>query len=75
MANKPKFEEAFKRLEEIARALEKGDVPLDESMSLYEEGMKLITLCNSRLGEAQEKIAQLSKDAEGSFQLKDFEED
>jgi exodeoxyribonuclease VII small subunit len=63
MAKKMTFEEAMKRLEAIVKRLEDGDVPLEESIKLYEEGMRLGTLCNSILNEAEKRIESLSKGA------------
>jgi exodeoxyribonuclease VII small subunit len=70
MSKKIKFEEAFNRLEEIARRLEEGDISLEESLELYEEGMKLINLCNQKLEAAGKKILTLSKAADGTFQTR-----
>lgn len=61
----PTFEAALKRLEEIVQSLEKGDLALDESLKLYEEGIKLSRLCHAKLEEAEGKIALLLKDARG----------
>lgn len=55
------FEEGMKRLEEIVRMLEKGDAPLDESLSLFEEGMGLIKKCGSSLENAEQKLSLLVK--------------
>ena len=44
-----KFEEAMARLEEIVRALESGSAPLDKSLELFEEGVSLVKMCNSKL--------------------------
>lgn len=55
------FEEGMKRLEEIVRMLEKGDAPLDESLSLFEEGMGLIKKCGSSLENAEQKLSLLIK--------------
>lgn len=52
----PNFEEALARLEQIVRALESGSAPLDESLSLFEEGVGLVRLCNSKLSDAEQKI-------------------
>lgn len=68
MSKKIKFEEAFLRLENIAQQLESGEVSLEESLELYEEGMKLIELCNQKLNDAEKKIQILSKTADGTFQ-------
>jgi len=53
------FEEAFRRLEETAKALEAGNLTLDEATRLYEEGMNLAKLCNRLLDATQLKITQL----------------
>ena len=55
-----KFEDALKRLEEIVRMLEGGQSPLDQSLELYEEAVALVTVCNSRLDSAQQKVTMLS---------------
>lgn len=56
---KPTFEESIKRLEEIVRALESGDVTLDDSIKLYSEGAKLAEECNIKLDETEKKIKLL----------------
>lgn len=56
------YESAIKRLEEIAEALDKNEVSLDESMKLFEEGTKLTTFCSAKLREAQQKITELTKE-------------
>jgi exodeoxyribonuclease VII small subunit len=61
----PSFEEAIKRLEEIVQRLEKGELPLEESLTLYEEGIRLSRLCHTKLEEAEGKIEMLMKDARG----------
>jgi exodeoxyribonuclease VII small subunit len=53
------FEEAMKKLEEIANELEKGELNLDESVNKFEEGMKLSKKCNDFLDEAEKKITML----------------
>jgi len=60
MAKKVNFEEAMERLGEIVRKLEDGNVPLEESMRLYEEGMRLGSLCRRILKEAEQKIERLT---------------
>ncbi len=57
------FEQAVTRLEEIAELLESEDIALDESIKLYEEGMKMAKVCSDRLKDARQKITELS-DAE-----------
>ncbi len=59
------YEEALKRLEEIAAQLDSGSLSLEESLKLFEEGTKLTTFCNSCLENAKLKITKLSeKEAE-----------
>jgi exodeoxyribonuclease VII small subunit len=65
MAKKMSFEDAFGRLNEIVKTLEEGDVPLEESMKLYEEGMRLGGLCRSILVEAEERMKRLAKEGGG----------
>lgn len=59
------FEDALKRLEDIVRKLENGDVPLDQSIELYSEGEKLRGLCQQRLEAAQAKIERITLDRDG----------
>jgi exodeoxyribonuclease VII small subunit len=74
MAEK-KFEAALARLEEIVQELEKGDLPLDESLKLFEEGIKLSRVCNKRLEEAERKVEILIKDKDGTISAEPFEEE
>ena len=60
-AKKPSFEQALGRLDEIVRHLEKGDLPLSESMTLFEEGTGLLNLCGKLLDEAEQKVVKLRK--------------
>jgi exodeoxyribonuclease VII small subunit len=53
------FEQAFAELEESVRALERGDLPLEESLALYERGQELAAHCAKLLDEAELKIAQI----------------
>ncbi len=66
------FEEAVKRLEAVAASLEREGVSLDESLKLYEEGVKLVRYCNSLLEGAQRKITMLSVSDGGELEEKDF---
>jgi exodeoxyribonuclease VII small subunit len=61
----PTFEAALKQLEEIVQRLEKGELPLEESLRLYEEGIRLSRLCQGRLEEAEGRIEVLVQDARG----------
>ena len=69
---KIKFEDALKGLEEVVDKLEKGDLPLDETLSEYENGIKLYKKCISLLDDAEKKIQILIKDEKGVFSTKDF---
>ena len=62
MAKKASFEEALGRLNEIVKRLEEGDVPLEESMKLYEEGMRLGTVCRGILREAEDRMKRLTEE-------------
>ena len=63
MENKePTFEEALARLEEIVRALESWQSKLEDSLALYEEGIRLARACNEKLDGAEQKIKMLSID-------------
>ena len=59
------FEQSLKRLDEIVKGLEKGDVSLSESMSLFEEGASLINSCGKMLDEAEQKVLMLKKGPDG----------
>jgi exodeoxyribonuclease VII small subunit len=61
----PTFEQALTQLEQIVQRLEKGELPLEESLRLYEEGIRLSRLCHGKLEEAEGKIEMLLKDAKG----------
>jgi exodeoxyribonuclease VII small subunit len=60
------FEEAMKALEEVVKRLDQGEVPLEESIRLYERGAELKKRCEAKLKEAEEKVALLVLDADGN---------
>ena len=68
-----KFETALKKLETIVEDLESGQLPLDETLKRYENGIKLASYCSSVLAAAEKKIAVLSKNTDGTFDLTDVE--
>jgi exodeoxyribonuclease VII small subunit len=74
MAEK-KFEAALARLEEIVTELEAGELGLEQSLKLFEEGVKLARICNARLEEAERKVEILMKDKNGKMTAKPFEEE
>lgn len=53
------FEEAMKNLEEIVEKLEEGDVPLEEAISIYKQGMDLSRLCHTKLKSVEEQLTQI----------------
>lgn len=61
------FEDKMKKLEEIANELEKGELNLDDSVSKFEEGMKLSKECSEILEKAEKKITILIKDEDGNI--------
>jgi exodeoxyribonuclease VII small subunit len=68
-----KFEEAMKRLENIVESLERGDLSLEDSLKIFEEGMKLLHFCSKKLEEAEEKVTLLIKESGGKFTQQPFE--
>ena len=69
------FEEALKKLEGIVEAMESDDLPLETLLSKYEEGTKLVKICQEKLADAELKIQQLEKDAAGEMKLKPLSPD
>ena len=70
-ANEPMpFETALKRLEGLVEAMESGDLPLETLLDKYEEGSRLVKICQAKLEEAELKIQKLEKTASGEFVLK-----
>lgn len=60
------FEEAMRELESVVAKLESGDVPLEDSIKLYERGAALKEHCQAKLSEAEEKVAQITLDSDGN---------
>lgn len=58
------FEQSIQRLDEIVRHLESGDMPLSDSLALFEEGTGLIAACTGMLDEAEQKVVKLKKGAD-----------
>ena len=67
-----RFEECLERLEKIVQELEKGEVPLEKSLTLFEEGMELSASCRKQLEEAEGKVEILLKQ-NGKLQTEPFE--
>ena len=71
----PSFEESLKKLESIVENLEKGDLPLEDSIKLFEEGVGLSAACKKELEEAEGKVQVLIKQRDGSFKTESFPAD
>jgi len=67
------FESSIKRLEEIVHDLEKGELPLEESLKVFEEGMSLIRFCSEKLEEVEQKVTMLVKEGDGKYVRRPFE--
>lgn len=76
MAPKKKlsFEESTARLEEIVSLLERGDVPLEQAMALFEEGAGILRSCTAMLDKAEQKVTLLTAGPDGQPQEQDFRE-
>jgi len=70
---KEKFEDALNKLEKVVSKLEKGDIPLEESLKLFEEGIRLSRFCHQKLNEAEEKVEILLKDNDGNLKPHPFD--
>lgn len=67
-----KFETALKKLEEVVRRLEGGELSLDDSLKAFEEGVKYAALCSSKLNEAEKKVEILLRRKDGGFAKEAF---
>jgi exodeoxyribonuclease VII small subunit len=75
MANKKKdfdFEQIFQQLEEIVNKLESGQETLESSLELFEKGIKLTEVCRNKLDDADQRIKELIKKSNNTFELKDL---
>jgi exodeoxyribonuclease VII small subunit len=70
---KERFEDALQKLEKIVSKLEEGDLPLEESLKIFEEGIRLSRFCNQKLDEAEKRVEILLKDREGNVRPQVFE--
>ena len=62
-----KFEKAMTRLESIVEELERGDLNIDKSLEIFEEGIKMSRVCSKKLNEAEAKIEKLTKGKKGEL--------
>jgi exodeoxyribonuclease VII small subunit len=68
----PSFEDSLKKLETIVDQLEKGDLPLEESLKLFEEGVALSAACKKEIDAAEGKVQILIKQRDGSLKTEPF---
>ena len=69
----PTFEIALKKLETAVDSLEEGDLPLQEALRLFEEGLKASNICRTRLDEARQRVQILVEESGGGFRLTDLD--
>ena len=69
-----KFEDALNKLEDVVDKLETGDISLDDSLKVFEEGNELVKLCLKKLNEAEQKIKSITKDLDINNLIEDQEE-
>ncbi len=75
MSKNKTFEENMQRLEQIVRAMDRGDVPLEESLKLFREGTALVASCGKLLDEAELQVKKITTDAEGRPVEEDFKDE
>ncbi len=68
------FEEALKSLEKIVEKLERGDLPLDDSLAAFTEGIRLVQFCHKKLEEAESKVQMLLKNEQGEWAETPFDD-
>jgi exodeoxyribonuclease VII small subunit len=68
------FESSLRELEEIVEQLEAGDLPLEESLELFERGVRLSRECQKRLDDAERRVEILLKDQDGAYRVAEFDE-
>lgn len=73
MSEELKFEKALERLEKIVEELEAGNIPLEEALKKYEEGVRLSRACSEKLTQAEKKIQVLTRALDGGLKREDFE--
>lgn len=73
MSEEIKFEKALERLEKIVADLEAGNIPLEDALKKYEEGVKLSALCQNRLARAEKKIEVLTRSLDGALTKEPFD--
>lgn len=72
MAKKKSFEEALKRLEEIAEQMENDEIGIENQVKLYKEGVELSVYCSEILNKAEQQVTELKESADGVFSKRQF---
>ena len=72
-SEEPTFEKALEKLEHIVKSLEEGELSLDDSLKMFEDGVKLARFCGSKLDDAERRIEVLMKVEEGRIETAPFE--
>jgi exodeoxyribonuclease VII small subunit len=72
---KKTFEQTMEELEQVVRQLENGDIPLEESLDLFEQGIKLTKSCQTMLDSAEKKVSMLVAGENGKIEKQDFTAD
>jgi len=67
------FEDALKKLQSIVEKMERGDLPLEEAMDSFTEGIRLVQYCHQKLEEAESKVRMLLKDQQGDWNVAPFD--
>lgn len=75
MSDQPKFEQAMKELEEAVDRLERGTMPLDESLACFEAGVRSANLCRTLLQQVEQQVEVLVKTADGTLAVQTLEKD
>ena len=70
--SKVSYDETFNKLEKIVDKMSDGDIPLEEGLKLFEEGMRLINNCKQTLRNAELKVKKLISDSDNNFSIKDL---
>ncbi len=70
--NEMSFEEAMKKLGEISQQIERGDLSLDDTMTLYGKALELVKLCNAKLVSARQQVKMIEEREDGTVEFKDF---
>jgi exodeoxyribonuclease VII small subunit len=72
--SKKSFEASLSSLEQVVRELERGELPLEESLKLFEDGVRLARECQERLNQAERRIEVLMRDGNGGPAVRDFDQ-